>query len=152
MTNEERTGRPEPEAQESEIKQWEKLWGACASEDGFVVAVDPAGLKSFCRMGRERATEQPGASTGQAIDIGVYQSACSPGANVMAASYRVNMLGFCELMGLLPGCKRDGDYTDAVFQVAATFPMKLMEVGVTYDGPPFDVEEFMKRVERARPE
>ena len=151
MTNEERTGRPEP-AQESEIKPWDKLWGACASEDGFVVAVDPADLKSIRRMGRERAVAQAVGSTSPPIDISVYESVCSPGANVMAASYRVNMLGFCELMGLLPGCKRDGDYTDAVFQVAATFPMKLMEVGVTYDGPPFDVEEFMKRVERARPE
>ena len=136
--------------EDPEINPLDKIWCACASQDGFVVAVDPADMKSICRMGRERAAAQAG-STG-AIDVRVYESVCSPGANVMAASYRVTMLGFCEQFGLLPGCKRDGDYTDAVFQVAATFPMKLMEVGVTYDGPPFDVEEFMKQVERARAE
>ena len=151
MTNEERTGRPEP-AQESEIKPWDKLWGACASEDGFVVAVDPADLKSIRRMGRERAVAQAVGSTPPPIDISVYESVCSPGANVMAASYRANRLGFCELMGLLEEHKRDGELTDAVLRVAADFPMKQMKVGVTYQGPPFDFEEFMKQVERASTE
>ena len=99
-------------------------------------------------MGRDAAQ----AGLTGAADIRVYERVCSPGANVMAASYRVMMLGLCEQMGMLPGCKRDADYTDAVFPVAATFPMKMMKVGVTHQGPPFDIEEFMKQVERASTE
>ena len=39
----------------------------------------------------------------------------------------------------------DGEFDDAVFDVAATIPMKKMATGIVY-GPPFDVEEFVKRV------
>jgi hypothetical protein len=84
-------------------------------------------------MGRESlaAAHAAGSTGGHAIGMSVYQSVCSPGASVTAAWYRVTMLGLCEQMGLLPGFKRDGDYSDAVFRVAATFPMKRMDVGVT---------------------
>ncbi len=40
----------------------------------------------------------------------------------------------------------DGELDDAVFQVAAKFPMTNMEVGVVHDGLPFDVEEFLKQI------
>jgi hypothetical protein len=40
----------------------------------------------------------------------------------------------------------DGDLDDAVFQVAATFPMEKMRTGVVREGPPFDVEEFVKQI------
>lgn len=40
----------------------------------------------------------------------------------------------------------NGELDDAVFQVAATFPMKNMEVGVVHDGLPFDVEGFLKQI------
>src|SRR5262249_57816315 len=114
-------------------------------------AVDPADMKSICGMGRESlaAAQAAGSTGGHAIGMSVYESVCSPGANVTAAWYRVSMLNLCEQMGLLPGYKRDGEFADAVFQVAAAFPMKRMEMDVTYQGPPFDVEEFVKQVERA---
>jgi len=48
-------GRPEPQPQEAEGNPFDKIWGASASEDGFVVAVDPADMKSICKMGREAA-------------------------------------------------------------------------------------------------
>ena len=41
----------------------------------------------------------------------------------------------------------DGELDEAVLQVAATFPMKKMEVGVVHDGPPFEVQEFLKQIE-----
>jgi len=147
-------GRPEQESQEAETNPFDQLWAAaCVSEDGFVPAVDPADMKSICQMGRESlAAAQAAGSTGHAIGMSAYESVCSPGGKVTAAWYRVSMLNLCERMGLLPGYKRDDDYTDAVFRVAATFPMKQMKVGVTYQGPPFDVEEFVKQVERARTE
>jgi hypothetical protein len=33
-----------------------------------------------------------------------------------------------------------------VFEVAAKFPMKLMQPGVEYSGPPFDVCEFIEQI------
>ncbi len=61
------------------------------------------------------------------------------------------------LLQILPGepltpWTHNGELDDAVFQVAATFPLKKMEVGVVHEGPPFDVEEFFKQVgARAKP-
>jgi hypothetical protein len=40
----------------------------------------------------------------------------------------------------------DGEFDDAVFQIAATFPMKKLGVGVVHDELPFDVREFLKRL------
>jgi hypothetical protein len=38
--------------EEPEINPLDRIWGASASEDGcFVVAVDPADMKSICRWG-----------------------------------------------------------------------------------------------------
>jgi hypothetical protein len=44
--------------------------------------------------------------------------------------------------------KRTGQLrtVDAVFDVAATFPMEKMRTGVIRQGPPFDVEEFVKQI------
>jgi len=119
---------------------WNKLWGNGVTEDGYVVAVDPEDMKNVCRM----SAGSPGAAMGQ----GALSSVCGPEANTMAVWYRLRMLGLCDYAGLLAAYKRDGDCTDAVFRVAATFPMKRMEMDVTYQGPPFDVDEFVKQVER----
>ena len=40
----------------------------------------------------------------------------------------------------------DGDLDNAVFQVASTFPMKKMAVGVEQEELPLDVDEFVKQV------
>jgi hypothetical protein len=40
----------------------------------------------------------------------------------------------------------DGQLDDVVFKVAATFPMEKMKTGVVREGPPFDVEEFVKQI------
>jgi len=40
----------------------------------------------------------------------------------------------------------DGELDDAVFQIAATFPMEKMRTGVVREGLPFDVEEFVKQI------
>ncbi len=41
---------------------------------------------------------------------------------------------------------RDGQPDDVVFDVAATFRMEKMQTGVVREGPPFDVEEFVKQI------
>jgi hypothetical protein len=123
---------------------WNSLCGT--SEDGLVAVVDPEDLKSFAKLGREaQASAQGHVAIGQNAIRGV----CRPGANARAVWYRASMLGLCDRFGLLAGYKRDGEFTDAVFHAAATFPMKRMEVGVTYDGLPFDTEEFISQIERA---
>jgi hypothetical protein len=66
----------------------------------------------------------------------------------MAVPYRASMLGLLQMIpgGPLTPWTHDGKLDDAVFNVAAVFPMKRMEVGVFRHGPPFDVEEFVKQV------
>ena len=55
--------------------------------------------------------------------------------------------------GLLSAHKHDGEFTDAVFNIAAKFPMKRVEADAEYQlPPPFDTEEFLKQVERASAE
>lgn len=123
---------------------WNKVWGNGVTEDGFVVAVDPADMKSACQMGKE--------ARGAAMGLSALGSVCGPGANAIAIWYRLRMVGLCDYTGVLSAYKQDGDFTDAVYRVAATFPMKRMEADVTYEGPPFDVDEFVKQVERVSAE
>ncbi len=60
--------------------------------------------------------------------------------------YRASMLGLLQMLPESPlkPWTRDGlNLDEVVFQVAATFPMKKMEVGVVHDGLPFDVQELL---------
>jgi hypothetical protein len=36
--------------------------------------------------------------------------------------------------------------TIALFEVVATFPMEKLRAGVVREGPPFDVEEFVRQI------
>jgi hypothetical protein len=138
---------------------WDIVWSSSSvSEDGLVSPVDPSDMKAVLRMGREwpmgreRHIAQAVGSTGRGPVAAAFGSVCSPDADVTAAWYRVVMLGMCDEAGLLSAHKHSGEFTDAVFQVAARFPMKRMEADATYDGPPFDTEEFVKQIERASAE
>ena len=87
---------------------------------------------------------------GEHFSIGIrsYERACSPGADVQAIWFRASMLEAMKLTtpDMLAPWTHDGDLDDAVFQVAATFPMKKMAIGVEQKGLPLDVEEFVKQV------
>jgi hypothetical protein len=50
-------------------------------------------------------------------------------------------------VGVLATWLHDGVPDDAVFHVAATIPMSRMQIGVAYQQPPFDLEEFIKQIE-----
>ena len=52
------------------------------------------------------------------------------------------------MLQLLAGPLHDGELADAVFEVAATFPMKRLSIGVVHEGPPFDLQEFTEQIER----
>ena len=83
------------------------------------------------------------------IDIRLYQRACSPGAEVGAVWYRVSMLQLLAgPIGLLTPWLHDGELPDAVFNLAATFPMNKLSVGEVNQGLPFDVQEFIKQLEQ----
>jgi hypothetical protein len=122
---------------------------------GDVPAVAPADLKAVCALMRNvRAHHTAGQSVG--IDSRAYENAYSPGADVDAVSYRASMLGLLQMLpqmspqmfpeSPLTPWTHNGELDDAVFQVAASFPMKKMQVGVKQAGLPFDVQEFMKQI------
>jgi hypothetical protein len=118
---------------------------------GDVATVKPGDLKAVCALMRD---VKAGQSVG--IDSRAYENACSPGADVDAVWYRASMLGLLQMLpqmspqmfpeSPLTPWTHDGELDDAVFQVAATFPMKNMEVGVVHHELPFDVQEFVKQI------
>ena len=56
------------------------------------------------------------------------------------------MLGVLQMLGMLAPWIHEGVVADAVFNVAATFPMDGMKIGVPRQGFPFDVQEFLSQV------
>lgn len=112
-----------------------------------VTAVNSGDLRNVWKMMRDLEARTPAGQTGS-LSSGLYKSACSPGANVVAVWYRASML---EVLQMLPGkpltpWSREGELDDAVFKVAATFPMKKLPIGLAKDGLPFDVQELVKQI------
>lgn len=116
------------------------------TQERNVAAVDPADLCSVWKLFREVETRT--GSEQVSIDFRSYERVCNPGADVTAVWFRASMLGMMMKMvpEILSPWSHDGEFDDAVFQVAAAFPMKQMRVGVVQQGPPFDVEEFVKQI------
>jgi hypothetical protein len=115
--------------------------------DGWVATVDPVDLRSAWNMVRSfqpLIPDQQGS-----ISIKFYERACSPGADVMAVWHRLSRLQLLCQQGHLSAWLRDDEPVEAVFQVAATFPMPKMEPGVVRQGPSLDVAEFIKQVEES---
>jgi hypothetical protein len=96
---------------------------------------------------RDLQARNPGGQ-GSIIDDRMYKEVCSSGADVQAVWYRTSILGLLQILpdSPLTPWTHDGELDDAVFHVAATFPMKKMEVGVVHQGPPFDVQEFVRQI------
>jgi hypothetical protein len=114
---------------------------------GEVTAVNPDDLRKVWTMMREVQARALSGHAGS-ISSGMYENVCSPGANVVAVWYRASMLGLLQLMSGKPltPWSHDGGLDDAVFQVAATFPMKKLPVRIGKNELPFDLEEFVKQV------
>jgi len=90
-------------------------------------------------------------SHSKATGMAVFKRACHPGADVRVVWYRTMALQMFNLAtGSLAPWLHEGRLDEAVFTVAATFPMKGMQVGTVYREFPFDVAEFLKQVESAR--
>lgn len=116
------------------------------SSNDPVPGVDPADLRSMWMMQRGI---QASVSGQVATDVRLFERACSPGADVQAIWYRLSMLQMLPgPLGVLSPWLRDSELADAVFKVAATFPMKRMSVGVPQQELPFDVKGFLAEIER----
>ena len=118
------------------------------SETGPVPAVDPADLKSVWAIQTDSETLASGEHF--AIGVDLYERACSPGADVRAVFIRVSMLQMLKSMsesgGVISPWLHHGKPDDAVFKVAATFPMIRMQPGVRRRGLPLDVEELIRQI------
>jgi len=118
------------------------------SPEGGVAAVNPDDMKKLWQLFRDVQSRSGGIGGGVAIDMGLYERACSPGADVQAVWFRAAILETLKQLRpeLLAPWLEDGEFDDAVFQVAATFPMEKMGTGVVREGLPVDVEEFVKQI------
>lgn len=104
--------------------------------------VSPADLRAVWTTIQEvQSRGKPGESS--SIGIHALQQVCAADANVEAVWARTLLLQI--LNHVKPGWSK-GANMDTVFELAARFPMKIMEPGVQYDEPPFDVREFMKQL------
>jgi hypothetical protein len=124
-------------------------WTAFFTTSGAVAAVNPTDLRKVWAMVRDVQVRAGGQHA--SIDHRMFRRVCSPGADVATVWYRASMLGILQMLSgeVLTPWTHDGELDDAVIQVAASFPMKKMEVGMVQEGPPFDVQEFVRQV-RAR--
>ena len=112
------------------------------TESNEAPEVNPADLRAVWTIIQEaQARGKPGAMS--AIGIPALQQVCTPDANVEAVWGRTLLLQI--LNHVKPGWSK-GANMDRVFELAARFPMRIMEPGVQYDEPPFDVREFMKQL------
>jgi hypothetical protein len=87
----------------------------------------------------------------RAIGVAVCKAACKPGADISAVCYRGMMLGLVtrHAQEQLAPWVNQGEMDDAIFRAIAEVPMEWMGVGIVRHGPPFDFEDFMRRVREA---
>ena len=112
-----------------------------------VTAVNSDDLRNVWKMMRDLQARAPACQSGS-FSSGLYENACSPGANVVAVWYRASIL---EVLQMVPGnplmpWTHGDELDDAVFQIAATFPMKKLPVGLVKNALPFDVQELVKQI------
>jgi hypothetical protein len=109
-----------------------------------VPAVDPEDVKAVWQIGRDIRVSHPGQNVAVGADL--MRHACKPGANIEAITYRSWFLGLVTQIvpEHLAPFTREGQPDDAVFRAAAMVPAEWTGVGIVREGPPFDVNEFMR--------
>jgi hypothetical protein len=70
----------------------------------------------------------------------------TPGANIPAVGYRTTLIWMMtEFAGeQIAPFLQNGKPTNGVFRAAAKIPLEWMGVGIVRQGPPFDVNEFVR--------
>ena len=120
-------------------------------KEGEVPPVDAADLKGVWKLTREVTSSFKGQQVAVAMEA--YRSVCHPEADAHVVWYRATMLG---LLAMLAGpmklsWMRGDELDEAVFRVMAGFPVRFMKRGAPQRGFPFDIEEFLKEVEKSAP-
>jgi hypothetical protein len=113
------------------------------SMTAMVSPVKPAELKGLWRIVNLFQTVRPSGSLASAT----LERACRAGADAEAIWFRATMLSM--MPGMLAPWTHNDELDEAVFQIAATFPMRKVNIDVAQKGPPFDVKEFLKAIEAA---
>jgi hypothetical protein len=112
-----------------------------------VTTVNSIDLRNVWKMIRDSRARTPAVQSGS-FSSGLFENACSPGANVVAVWYRASILEVLQMLPenpLMPW-SREGELDDAVFQIAATFPMKKLPISLVKNGLPLDVQELVKQI------
>jgi hypothetical protein len=111
----------------------------------LVPVVSPSDLRSVWKMMRD-AQNKPGEC--RAVSSELFERVCSEGADVQAVWWRAGMLEALNHIRpeTLRSYRKNGEFEDNVFLVAATIPMKNIEVGIPHHGLPFDLDGFLRRV------
>jgi hypothetical protein len=109
-----------------------------------VPIVDPEDVKTVWQIGMGAQPNDAGKRVAVGIDL--MKRACKPGADVEAVSYRAGLIWLMTQMAPEERARftRDGQPNDAVFRAAANVPAEWMGVGIERQGPPFDVQEFLR--------
>jgi hypothetical protein len=108
-----------------------------------VPAVDPDDVKTVWQIGRDIEVNHPKCG---AVGVNVMKQACKPGADVEAVFYRATFTWLISQIAPehLARFTREGQPDDAVFRAAAKVPAEWMGVGIVRQGPPFDLNEFLR--------
>jgi hypothetical protein len=112
-----------------------------------VPAVDAEDVKTVWQIGRDAQANHAGQNVAVGADL--MKHACKPGANIEAVTYRSWLVGLMARIASeqLARFTRDGQPDDAVFSAAAKVPAEWMGVGIVREGPPFDLNEFLRLCE-----
>jgi hypothetical protein len=108
-----------------------------------VPAVDVADMKVMWAYLQELNASHPG---GVAVEVGIWQRICSPGADIRAVSYRIQMLSLLEMM--LRAAWPGGELSANALKVAARIDLRWMAPGEVQNGLPFSVEGFLAEAMR----
>jgi hypothetical protein len=109
-----------------------------------VPTVDPVDVKTVWKIGRDAQAHHAGGQVAVGVDL--MKHACQPGADIEAVGYRASLIWLMTQIApeRLARFTRDGQPDDAVFRAAANVPTEWMGVGIVRQGPPFDVNEFLR--------
>ena len=117
-----------------------------------IPAANPEDLKTLWKLENdlEKQYGRQGVIMG-VVGLGL-QGALSPGANFGDVFYRLSWLRHLQILSegghLDFPWIHDGEPEDAVFKALAIVPMTGRPPGVTYETPPFNVEELIKLIKK----
>ena len=120
--------------------------------DNSIPAAHPADLKTLWKLQKDLEAQYGR----QGVIMGVLglaqQNVLNSRANFGDVFYRLSWLRHLQILSeaghLNFPWMHDGEPEDAVFKALAIVPMTGRRPGVTYDRPPFDVEELIRLIKK----